>query len=52
MHAIANYGPLAISVDASEFRHYESGIFSGCDYTKNMDINHAVVMVGYGSENG
>jgi cathepsin L len=52
MQAVANIGPLAISVDASNFHNYESGIYQGCDYNQNIDIDHAVVLVGYGSENG
>jgi len=32
LNAVANFGPIAISVDATNFRNYESGIFSGCDY--------------------
>lgn len=51
MNAIAQIGPMAISVDASEWHNYESGIFSGCNQ-ESPDINHAVVLVGYGEENG
>ncbi len=52
MDAVANKGPISISVDASDWSDYEIGIFDGCDYKQNMDVNHAVVLVGYGSENG
>lgn len=51
MNAIAQSGPIAISVDASTFHAYESGIYSGCNQV-NPDINHAVTLVGYGEENG
>lgn len=27
-------------------------MFDGCDYDQNVNINHAVVLVGYGSEDG
>lgn len=48
MDAVANVGPIAISVSAS-WRDYESGVFdSDCGTT----IDHAVVAVGYGSEGG
>jgi len=45
-------GPLAVSIDASTdtFNYYESGVFhySRCGH----DLDHAVLLVGYGSENG
>ena len=47
MNAIASIGPLAINVDASTWHAYEGGIFNGCNQ-KNPDVNHVVVMVGYG----
>ena len=43
-------GPVAISVDASTFRDYETGVYDGCDYAKNIEINHAVVLEGYGTD--
>ena len=73
--AVANLGPVSVSVDASKWyerrrkppsnpvsalrreshsprapaRHlYESGVFDGCDMDKNVDIDHAVVVDGYG----
>lgn len=49
--AVANVGPIAISVDASTWHAYESGIYDGCNQT-NPSIDHAVQVVGYGSENG
>lgn len=51
MNAIATVGPVAVSVDAN-WGGYESGIFKGCDPTANVDIDHAVVLVGYGEEEG
>jgi len=54
--AIVNYGPLAISVDASNWSPYSSGVMNPCDLSKdpnmNVDIDHAVVLVGYGEEGG
>jgi cathepsin L len=49
MAALAAVGPLAINVDASSWGSYEAGIFGGCSYT-DMDINHVVVLVGYGTD--
>lgn len=51
MNAVATVGPIAISVDASAWSAYESGVFSGCNQV-NPDIDHAVVLMGYGEENG
>jgi len=51
MNAVAQVGPIAVSVDASKWSAYRSGIFDGCNQAK-PDINHAVVLVGYGVDNG
>jgi len=48
MNAIVNVGPLAISAAASPWMFYRSGVFSGCTDLTNVDVNHAVVLVGYG----
>lgn len=50
MNAVAQVGPIAIAVDAG-WGGYESGIFDGCNQ-ENPDINHGVVLVGYGEEDG
>jgi len=50
MNAVATVGPIAVSVDASAWS-YSSGIFSGCNAV-NPDIDHAVVLMGYGEEAG
>jgi len=47
--AVANKGPIAISVDASAWSSYESGVFNGCNQT-NPDIDHEVQLVGYGTD--
>lgn len=49
LNAIATVGPLAISVDASAWSQYESGIFDGCNYV-NPDLDHAVQLVGFGTD--
>ena len=51
MNAVARIGPMDVSVDASTWSAYDSGIFNGCNQ-KNPDSDHAVVLMGYGSENG
>lgn len=42
---LAAKGPLVVSVDASSWFSYESGIFDGCNQT-NPDLDHAVQLVG------
>ncbi len=49
LYSVATLGPIAVSVDASTWHSYSSGIFNGCDQ-ENPDINHAVVLVGYGTD--
>jgi cathepsin L len=52
MNAVAKVGPISINVDASNWHSYSTGIFNGCSFTENVDINHVVVLVGYGEEQG
>lgn len=49
--ALVTKGPLAISVDASSWPDYESGVFAGCDYANNISMDHAVQLIGYGFDN-
>jgi len=51
LNAVATIGPISVSVDASTWSFYSSGIFNGCS-TVNPDINHAVQLVGYGTDAG
>jgi len=51
MRALAETGPAAVSVAAGgTWFQYEGGIFNGCG--KDSVIDHAVVAIGYGEENG
>jgi len=53
MVAIATVGPIAVSVDASVWGAYSSGVFTGCPKPgQYVDIDHAVQLVGYGTQNG
>jgi len=47
MEHLANVGPLAVNVDASMWHTYTGGIFDGCDFNENIEINHVVQLVGY-----
>lgn len=52
INALANIGPLSVVVSADHWGAYETGIFNGCDLSTNAVLDHGVVLVGYGSENG
>ncbi|NXM26922.1 CATL2 protein, partial [Oxyruncus cristatus] len=45
--AVATVGPVSVSVDASRFRFYSSGVFS-CG-SGSRSTNHAMLAVGYGT---
>ena len=34
----------------SDWGAYNGGIYDGCKYTSNIALNHAVQLVGYGSD--
>jgi len=48
--ALAETGPVAVSVAADTWQPYDSGIFNGCG--KDAVIDHAVVALGYGVKDG
>ncbi|KAL3744660.1 hypothetical protein ACJRO7_013861 [Eucalyptus globulus] len=53
-HAVGMVRPVSVAFQAMDvFQHYKSGVFTSdaCGST-SMDVNHAVVAVGYGVENG
>lgn len=49
LNAVATTGPVSISVDATNWHAYETGVFTGCNQTV-LDINHNVQLVGYGND--
>jgi len=51
MHALVTEGPIAISVDAS-WGAYERGVYRPPKSGIHTTIDHAVQLVGYGTENG
>lgn len=46
--AIAQSGPVVVSVDGSAWFGYDSGVFDGCQ--KDSIVNHAVLAIGYGKD--
>merc|ERR1712179_50013 len=50
MNHLATKGPLSASVAASDWSSYHGGVFDGCDYNGNMVVNHAVTLIGYGTD--
>lgn len=40
MNHLANVGPLGVYVDASGWDSYSNGVFDGCSYDENIEINH------------
>jgi cathepsin L len=53
INAIANVGPIAVSVAADPWMMYGGGVFTGCPGAgRNVIINHAVQLVGYGADAG
>lgn len=56
LDAVGSIGPVSIAFDVvSDFRHYSSGVYDGlkCDTPTTPDeVNHAVVAVGYGEDDG
>lgn len=50
--AVALEGPVSVAIDASQigFQSYKSGVYDDASCTRNL--NHAVLVVGYGTEHG
>jgi cathepsin L len=49
MDAVANIGPVAITVDASTWKNYYGGIYDGCNQ-ESPELDHGVLLVGYGTD--
>jgi cathepsin L len=53
LHKLLQYGPVTAAIDAglTSFQIYTSGIYEDPD-CKAADVDHVVLIVGYGSEDG
>ena len=40
MEHVATKGPLAVAVAASDWFSYFGGVFDGCRFDRNIEINH------------
>merc|ERR1711935_23820 len=47
---LAEVGPLAVNVDATNWHDYSGGVFAGCSFSSSIEINHVVQLVGYGTD--
>jgi cathepsin H len=54
LYAILNHGPVSIAYKVMpDFRPYISGVYTHANCPNGaMDVNHAVLAIGYGTENG
>jgi len=50
MNHLATVGPLSVAAYASLWKSYTSGVYTGCSFSENIDLNHAVMLVGYGTD--
>ncbi|XP_059205362.1 cathepsin S-like [Centropristis striata] len=50
--AVASFGPISVAIDASrpKFVFYRHGVYR--DHTCSHDVNHGVLVVGYGTQKG
>ena len=42
-------GPLTVTVDADDFQYYDSGLLQCSCYTDISEVNHDILLIGYGT---
>lgn len=51
LQVVGAVGPVSIAYDCSnDFMHYKSGVYDGRCSTSSSQVNHAVLVVGYGHD--
>ena len=45
MNHLANVGPLSVAVAAGDWSYYRDGVFDGCSYDSNIEINHGMYVI-------
>jgi cathepsin L len=50
MYAVATLGPVVVSVAANGWGLYKGGLYEDSDKSKHLDLDHAVVLEGYGTD--
>ncbi|XP_045764947.1 uncharacterized protein LOC123867113 [Maniola jurtina] len=48
---LVEIGPLSIAIDAIPLMHYKGGVINGDDCSLYQDLDHGVLLVGYGVDN-
>lgn len=50
INAVATVGPIAVSGAAEPWQSYSEGIFNSCSGAIGSDVDHAIVLEGYGTD--
>ena len=48
LDVLVNVGPVVVSGYANLWKSYEFGVFDDCDIALDINVDHAIVMEGYG----
>ena len=49
---VVDHGAVATTIDVKLMGHYKQGVFAGCPRKDSYRTDHAVAVVGYGTEDG
>ncbi len=50
INSVVSVGPIAISGAAEPWQSYETGVFDTCTGSSGSDVDHAIVLEGYGTD--
>ena len=52
-NALFQHGPLSVAINAQQLQFYQYGVWNPPDCARDIfDLNHDVLLVGYGTEKG